>query len=136
MKKIGLIAGSFDLIHPGYIHMFREAKRECDHLVVALHKDPSLERPEKLKPVLDYWDRFNTLSAIKYVDQIVPYEIESDLVELLERIKPDVRFLGDDYMGKPITGKDLNIHIYYLDRSHGWSTTKLKKMVYDSLSDI
>lgn len=130
MKK-GFIAGSFDIIHPGYIAMFKEAKEYCDCLAIGLQIDPTIERPEKIKPVLDYWDRFNILSSIKYIDFIYPYRLEDDLFDLLKKIKPDIRFLGDDYKNKPITGQELNIPIHYVDRSHGWSTTKFKKLIKD-----
>jgi len=128
MKK-GFIAGSFDIIHPGYITMFKEAKEYCDYLIVGLQVDPTIERPEKIKPILDYQDRFNILSSIKYINQIYSYTLEEDLFNLLKIIKPDIRFLGDDYKNKNITGKELNIPIYYIDRSHGWSTTKFKELI-------
>ncbi len=129
----GFIAGAFDVIHPGYIAMFEEAKANCDILCIGLHKDPSLERPSKLGPVLNYFDRFKILTAIKYIDQIHSYDTESDLVELLRLIKPDVRFLGDDYKGVNITGAELNIPLHYLDRSHEWSTTKYKILIYNQI---
>jgi glycerol-3-phosphate cytidylyltransferase len=128
MKK-GFIAGSFDVIHPGYIAMFKEAKEHCDCLVIGLQIDPTIERSEKIKPVLDYWDRFNILSSIKYIDLIYPYTLENDLFNLLKTIKPDIRFLGDDYKNKSITGQELNIPIHYIDRSHGWSSTKYKQLI-------
>ncbi len=128
MKK-GFIAGSFDVIHPGYIAMFKEAKEYCDCLIIGLQIDPTIERSEKIKPVLDYWDRFNILSSIKYIDLIYPYTLENDLFNLLKTIKPDIRFLGDDYKNKSITGQELNIPIHYVDRSHGWSSTKYKQLI-------
>lgn len=128
MKK-GFIAGSFDVIHPGYIAMFQEAKKNCDYLIIGLHVDPTIERPEKIKPVLDYQDRFNILSSIKYIDQIYSYKLENDLFSLLREIKPNIRFLGDDYITKKVTGEELNIPIHYIDRSHGWSTTKFKNLI-------
>lgn len=128
MKK-GFIAGSFDVIHPGYIAMFQEAKKNCDYLIIGLHVDPTIERPKKIKPILEYQDRFNILSSIKYIDKIYPYKLENDLINLLKEVNPNIRFLGDDYKNKPITGQELNIPLYYLDRSHGWSTTKFKKLI-------
>lgn len=128
MKK-GFIAGSFDVIHPGYIAMFKEAKEYCDYLIIGLQIDPTVERPEKIKPVLGYWDRFNILTSIKYIDQIHPYRLENDLFNLLKTIKPDIRFLGDDYKNKNVTGEELNIPIHYVNRSHGWSTTKFKELI-------
>jgi glycerol-3-phosphate cytidylyltransferase len=131
----GIIAGSFDIIHPGYIKMFEDAKENCDILVIALHVDPTIERPEKIKPILDYFDRFKILNSIKYIDQIFPYSTEKDLIEVLKISKPDIRFLGDDYFGKSYTGKDLNIPIYYLDRSHKWSTTLFKNKIYEQIKN-
>jgi len=125
----GVIAGNFDVIHPGYIKMFKDCKENSDLFIVLLHDDPSFERPEKLKPVLSLEDRIETLSAIRYIDEIMVYRTEKELYKLLVDIKPDVRFLGDDYKGKTFTGGDLGIKIHYLDRSHGWSTTKYKNLI-------
>ena len=133
--KIGFIAGAFDIIHPGYIHMFKEAKLNCDYLIIGLHKDPTIERPEKLKPILDYIDRVEILSSIKYIDQIHLYESEKDLVNLLKIIKPDVRFLGDDYKNKHITGSELGINIQYINRSHEWSSTKFKRLINEQFKN-
>lgn len=128
----GVIAGNFDVIHPGYIDMFRECSQTCDEFIVLLHTDPSIERPEeKLKPILSVQDRMKTLFSIRFINNIFTYTYEKDLVELLKDIQPDVRFLGDDYKGKTFTGSELNIPIYYLDRSHGWSTTKFKGLIHD-----
>lgn len=130
--KKGVIAGNFDVIHPGYIDMFRECSQTCDEFIVLLHTDPSIERPEeKLKPILSVQDRMKTLFSIRFINNIFTYTYEKDLVELLKDIQPDVRFLGDDYKGKNFTGSELNIPIYYLDRSHGWSTTKFKSLIHD-----
>ena len=128
MKK-GLIAGNFDVIHPGYIKMFTECKINCDHFTILLHSDPSIERPEKLKPILTLDERIEVLSSIKYIDDIQSYTYESELYELIIRGEYSVRFLGDDYIGKSFTGDDLNIPIHYLNRDHGWSTTKFKNLI-------
>lgn len=132
---VGLIAGTFDVVHPGYILAFLEAKLHCAHLVVCLHIDPSIENPEKSKPVLSWFERKVILDAIRYVDYVVPYNTEAELLDILEHIEPDIRFLGDDYaLGiKSVTGRELNIPIFYLDRSHGWSATKFKKMICESM---
>jgi len=129
--KIGFIAGAFDIIHPGYIKMLIDCKKECEYLIVGLHESP--EKNNKLKPILDISDRFNILSSIKYVDEIHKYQTEDDLLNLLENINIDVRFLGDDYIGKDFTGSDLKIQIHYLDRSHKWSTTKLKEKIRNQI---
>ena len=132
-SKIGVIAGNFDVIHPGYIHMFDECKNYCDTLLLLLHDDPSIERPEKIKPILSLNERTMVLNSLKQIDRIITYKTESDLYEILKSKKIDVRFLGDDYRDKSFTGDDLNIPIHYLDRSHGWSTTKFKKLIVETL---
>ena len=131
--KIGVIAGNFDVIHPGYIHMFDECKNNCDILLLLLHEDPSIERPEKIKPILSLNERSMTLNSLKQIDQIITYKTESDLYKILMDKQIDVRFLGDDYRDKSFTGDDLDIPIHFLDRSHGWSTTKLKKLIGETL---
>ena len=131
--KIGVIAGNFDVIHPGYIHMFDECKNYCDTLLLLLHDDPSVERPEKIKPILSLDERTMILNSLKQIDRIITYQTESDLYEILMNKKIDVRFLGDDYRDKSFTGVDLDIPIHYLDRSHGWSTTKFKKLIAKTL---
>lgn len=132
-EKIGILAGCFDIIHPGYIYMFEDAKNNCDKLIVLLQSDPTIDRPEKIKPILSVDERFKILESIKYVDEIVIYDTENELYELLKKIKPDVRFLGDDYIGKEINGGDLNIKIIYINRNHGWSSTKFKQLIFKQL---
>tara|TARA_X000001036_G_scaffold349747_1_gene330345 strand:- start:77 stop:475 length:399 start_codon:yes stop_codon:yes gene_type:complete len=128
MKK-GFVAGNFDVIHPGYIKMFKECKANCDKFTVLLHSDPSIERPDKLKPILTLDERIEVLSSIKFVDDIKSYTYETELYELIKNGGYSVRFLGDDYRNKSFTGDDLNIHIHYLNRDHGWSTTKFKNLI-------
>jgi glycerol-3-phosphate cytidylyltransferase len=129
----GVIAGNFDVIHPGYIAMFDECKKHCDRLIVCLHEDPSIERPEKLKPILHWSDRLKILDSLTQVDFVFLYGTEADLYEALVKGDFDVRFLGDDYVGKTYTGYELNIPIHYLNRDHGWSTTKYKQLIANSL---
>ena len=128
MKK-GFIAGNFDVIHPGYIKMFNECNNNCDHFTVLLHSDPSIERPDKLKPILTLDERIEVLSSIKFIDSIKSYTFESELYNLIKKGGYSVRFLGDDYKNKSFTADDLNIYIHYLNRDHGWSTTKFKKLI-------
>ena len=127
--KVGIIAGNFDVIHPGYIKMFKECKERCERFVILLHTDPSIERPHKLKPILSVEERIEILESIKYITDVHTYTYETELIELLKGIQPDVRFLGDDYKGKTYTGYELNIPIHYLNRDHGWSTTKFKTLI-------
>ena len=133
MKK-GVIAGNFDVLHPGYIKMFKEAAANCDCLVVLLHRDPSIERPDKLKPILSVEERKEMLLELKSICDILLYTYEVQLLDIIKNGDFDVRFLGDDYIGKPFTGDNLNIPIYYLNREHGWSTTKYKKLIANTLN--
>lgn len=121
----GIVAGSFDLIHPGYIKMFSDAKRNCTHLTVALHANPFHKEPL----IHSLNDRLFILSAIKYIDEIIIYESEHDLENILSTGKFDIRFLGDDYLNKKYTGSSLDIKIFWIDRSHGRSTTLLKEFI-------
>ena len=130
---VGIIAGNFDVIHPGYIKTFKECKSYCKQFIVLLHIDPSIERPEKLKPILTKEERTEILTSIKFIDGIAYYTYEKELVDLIYRLNPDIRFLGDDYRGKTYTGFELDIPVHYLNRDHGWSTTKFKKLIADTL---
>ena len=129
----GFIAGNFDVIHPGYIKTFKECKENCDHFTILLHSDPTIERPHKLKPMLSVDERIEVLSSIKFIDDIKVYTYEKELLKLLEDNKFNIRFLGDDYIGKTFTGIELNIKIHYLSRDHGWSTTKFKKLIAETI---
>jgi len=136
MNKTGIIAGSFDLIHPGYIRMLQEAKKSaCDHLVVALQDDPTVDRPGKCKPVQTWEERKEILESIRWVDEVWRYCTESDLLNLLSSNKDriDVRILGSDYVGKRYTGDDLDIPAYFCKRDHEYSLTELKLRVRDSM---
>jgi glycerol-3-phosphate cytidylyltransferase len=132
----GVMAGNFDVIHPGYIKMFQEMDKHCDCLIMLLHTDPTIERPHKLKPILSVEERKELLRSIRYVDDVFTYTYEAQLYDLLKLGEFNVRFLGDDYVGKPFTGDDLKIPIHYLDRSHGWSTTKFKKLIAESYEKV
>ena len=131
--KIGIIAGNFDVIHPGYIKMFKECKSYCEKFIILLHTDPSIERPHKLKPILSVEERTELLNSIKYIDGVRTYTFEDELVQLIKELEPDIRFLGDDYRGKTYTGFELDIPVHYLNRDHGWSTTKFKKLIADTI---
>ncbi len=136
MKKYasGIICGSFDVIHPGYTRMFEDAKTVCETLVVALQGDPTIDRPEKCKPVQTLSDRIEILSAIKYVDRIVTYNTEAELENLLGTVEYDVRILGTDYKDrKDYTGFKYGKPVYFHERDHDYSTTKLKQQIADSM---
>ena len=133
-ELLGFTAGNFDLLHPGYINCFEDAKRHCDKFIVFLQIDPSAHRKNKYKPVIPLYDRYKALMAIKYIDDVYTYQSEDELYNLIKFWKPDVRILGEDYIGDdgkplPFTGDDLPPRIVYTTRSHGWSTTKLKDLI-------
>ena len=129
-KVVGFTAGNFDIIHPGYIYTFEDAKKHCDHFIVFLQKDPSLHRKSKYQPIIPLYERYRALMAIGYVDEVFIYQTEDELYELIKFFKPDVRILGEDYIGKDkFTGHDLPPKIIYTSRAHGWSTTLLKDKI-------
>ena len=132
MKK-GFVAGNFDVIHPGYIKMFKECKANCDHFTILLHSDPSIERPNKLSPILSLEERIEILESIKYISEIKTYTYESELYELIRTGNFNIRFLGDDYKNKKYTGDDLGIKIHFVNREHKWTTTKFKTLISKTL---
>jgi cytidyltransferase-like protein len=125
-KIVGFTAGNFDIIHPGYVYTFQTAKKHCDYFMVFLQNDPSLDRANKYKPVVPRAERYNTLMEMESVDAVYTYQTEDELYKLIQFFKPDVRILGEDYIGNRFTGDDLPPKIIYTSRAHGWSTTKLK----------
>ena len=129
-ERVGIVASCFDLFHTGHILMLMEAKENCDRLVVALQSDPSVDRPEKNKPIQGLFERFVQVDACKFVDQVIPYDTEEDLYNLLAGYDWDVRFLGDDYVGRTdFTGYDLNIPIHYCSRKHNYSSSGLRQRI-------
>ena len=129
-ELLGFTAGNFDLLHPGYINCFKDAKNYCDKFYVFLQIDPSLHRKSKYKPVVPLYDRYKALKAIKYIDEVFTYQTEEELYELIKFWKPDIRILGEDYIGRTdFTGADLPPKVIYTSRSHEWSTTKLKDLI-------
>jgi glycerol-3-phosphate cytidylyltransferase len=128
----GVIAGAFDVIHPGYVQMFNIASKQCDDLTVLLHEDPSIERPEKLKPILSTLERIEILLALETVKSVRTYKTEQDLYNILSTSNYNIRFQGIDYQEKSFTGDNLSIPIFWISRNHGWSTTKFKKLIAES----
>lgn len=134
--KVGITYGAFDLCHAGHVLMFAECKRHCDYLIVGLQIDPSRERHTKNTPVQSVYERFVQLNAIKYIDEVIPYQFEDEIIQILQSKEIDVRFVGDDYVGKDFTGRDYcidkNIEIYYNKRDHGFSTSELRNRIESS----
>ena len=132
-ERVGIVASCFDLFHAGHILMLYEAKKNCDRLVVALQSDPTIDRPKKNKPVQGMFERFMQVSACEYVDQVIPYDTEADLYNLLAGYDWDVRFLGEDYIGRTnFTGYDLDIPIHYCSRKHNYSSSGLRERIKNS----
>lgn len=133
--KTGFACGVFDLFHPGHVLMLQECKAHCDYLLVAVNTaeniDPVINAGKK-KPVFTVEERVMILRACRFVDEVVTYSSEEELLQIMKSRRIDVRFLGQDYIGKPITGAELQIPIHYTDRGHGYSTTAIRKRILDA----
>ena len=130
--KTGFTCSCFDLFHAGHIMMLKEAKAKCDYLIVGLQTDPTIDRPEKNRPIQSVFERFVQLESCKYVDEVVVYATEKDLLDILHSYPIDIRVVGDEYKDKDFTGKNLeHIEMYYNSRKHSFSTTELRKRVID-----
>lgn len=137
--RIGLTASTFDLLHAGHVSMLREAKSQCDYLIAALQVDPSLDRSDKNPPVQTIVERQAQLHAVKYIDEVIVYCTETDLLDIINMYPIDVRILGEEYRLKDFTGKDecrnRGIQIYFNKRDHRFSSSDLRKRVCDVPSE-
>jgi glycerol-3-phosphate cytidylyltransferase len=136
MKK-GFTCSTFDLFHAGHIMMLKEARTQCDYLIVGLQTDPTIDRPtEKNKPIQSVFERYEQLKACKYVDEVLVYATEKDLVDILLSYPIDVRILGNEYEHKNFTGRnecvERGIQFYFNKRDHSFSTTELRQRVVDA----
>ena len=133
--KTGITFSCFDLFHAGHIKMLEEAKTQCDFLIVGLQVDPTLDRPEKNKPIQTVVERYIQLKSCKFIDEIVPYATEQDLLDILSSFKINVRIIGEEYKKINFTGKDYcikkGIELYYNKREHRFSSSGLRKQVYN-----
>lgn len=131
--KTGITFSTFDLLHTGHIAMLAEAKSVCDYLICGLHVDPQVERPNKNQPIQSVVERYIQLSSVQYVDEVIPYNLEKDLYDILLTYPIDVRIIGADYKDTEFSGKDIcltkGIDIYYNKRSHNFSSTELRKRI-------
>jgi len=138
-RIVGITFSTFDLLHAGHIAMLREAKNTCDYLICGLQVDPSFDRAEKNAPVQTLVERWMQLQAVKYVDEIVPYQSEADLEDILQLFNIDVKIMGPEYKDKDFTGKSIctqrGIEIYYNNRDHRFSSTDLRKRVHETEQD-
>ena len=121
---IGILAGSFDIIHPGYVKLFKEFNDACEYQFILLQDDPTIERPTKLKPILTIDERIDIITPFLDCCFFMTYNTEEELLQLIKSLNPDIRLMGEDYIGKRFTGDDLGIPVKWVDRSHKWSTTK------------
>ena len=131
--KVGITFSAFDLFHSGHVAMLKEARSNCDYLIVGLQTDPTIDRPEKNKPIQSVFERYVQLEGCKYIDEIIPYATEKDLEDILLTYKIDVRFIGEEYRDIEFTGKkicvDKSINIHYNKRQHSFSTSGLRKRI-------
>ena len=131
--KVGITFSAFDLLHAGHVKMLEDAKRQCDYLICGLQTDPTIDRPEKNKPVQTVVERYIQLKACKHVDEIVPYATEQDLEDILRAFKIDVRIVGEEYKEKNFTGRkycdENGIELYFNKRNHRFSSSGLRKEV-------
>ena len=126
---IGFTCGAFDLLHAGHVVMLKEARKNCDKLIVGLQTDPSIDRKDKNKPIQSVYERYVQLSGVKYVDEIIPYDTEQSLIDLLKSQEIDIRFIGEDYRDKRFTGDDLPLQVFYTNRQHSFSTSTLRRVI-------
>ena len=137
-NTVGITFSTFDLLHAGHVLMLREAKKQCDYLIVGLQVDPSVDRNSKNSPVQTLVERYTQLKAISYVDEIIPYQREEEVVDILTMYDIDVRILGVEYRQKNFTGKDAcqkrNIKLYFNKRDHRFSTSDLRQRVIEEES--
>ena len=125
---IGFTCGAFDPLHAGHIVMLEEARSNCDYLIVGLQTDPTIDRNEKNKPIQSVYERYVQLNAVEYVDEIIPYDTEQSLLDLLQSQNIDIRFVGEEYRDSKLTGRDL-IELHYTSRRHSFSSSSLRERV-------
>tara|TARA_R100000935_G_C2682461_1_gene103284 strand:+ start:65 stop:490 length:426 start_codon:yes stop_codon:yes gene_type:complete len=137
--KVGFTCSAFDLLHAGHISMLRDAKEQCDYLIVGLQVDPSIDRADKNPPVQTLVERYTQLKAVSYVDEIIPYITEQDLEDILSMYHINVRILGAEYLEKDFTGKDIckkrNIQNYFNERSHRFSSSDLRNRIVKEITN-
>lgn len=135
-NKIGFTCSTFDLLHAGHIAMLRESREQCDYLICGIQTDPTIDRPEKNKPVQTLVERWTQLQGVKYVDEIIPYQTEQDLEDILKLFRIDVRIIGEEYKDGKFTGRATcaarGIEIYFNKRDHRFSSTDLRKRVNEA----
>ena len=133
---VGITFSTFDLFHTGHVAMLKEASDNCNHLIVGLQTDPTIDRPDKNKPIQSVFERYVQLAGCKYVDEIIPYSTEKDLEDILLTYTIHKRFIGEEYKFENFTGKqicvDKGIEIYYNKRQHSFSSTNLRQRIVEA----
>tara|TARA_B100000989_G_C19488306_1_gene448551 strand:- start:882 stop:1316 length:435 start_codon:yes stop_codon:yes gene_type:complete len=134
--KVGITFSTFDLFHAGHVKMLEEAKTKCDYLIVGIKLDPSIDRLKKNKSTQSIIERYVQLKGCKLIDEMIPYVTELDLMDILSSFKIDIRIIDEDYKNKFFIGKDYckkkGIKIHYNKRDHMFSSSELRKQVFDS----
>lgn len=124
--KVGFTASAFDLLHAGHIAMLKEAKLYCDYLICGLHVDPSIDRVNKNSPAQTLVERYVQLDAVSFVDEVVPYESEQDIIDIMLLRCVDVRVIGEEYKNTQYTGCDLSVQTVFNKRLHRFSSSELR----------
>jgi glycerol-3-phosphate cytidylyltransferase len=137
-KVVGITCSTFDLLHAGHIIMLQECKKYCDYLICALQSDPTIDRKEKNAPIQSLVERYIQLDAVEYVDKIIPYNTEQELETIFASLDLDIRIIGEEYKDKDFTAKRVcekrGIKLIYNKREHDFSTSSLRKRVYEEES--
>ena len=136
--KVGFACGVFDIFHAGHVLMLKECRENCDYLIVAVNKAENISgkiNPGKRQPIFSVEERKMIISACRFVDEVLEYNSEEQLYDIMKSRNIDIRFLGDDYIGRNITGDDLDVKIHYIDRSHGISTTSVLERILKTFED-
>ena len=133
-RVVGITCSTFDLLHAGHVIMLEECKKYCDYLICALQVDPTLDRPNKNKPIQSLVERYLQLDAVKHVDKIIPYSTEEELITIFSSLDLDVRIIGEEYKDKEFTAKNIclkrGIRLVYNKRDHDFSSSSLRERIY------
>jgi glycerol-3-phosphate cytidylyltransferase len=134
--RVGFTCSSWDLLHSGHVQMLKDARDQCDYLIVGIQTDPTVDRPDKNKPIQSIVERYTQLKAIKYVDEIIPYTTEKDLEDIIAMYTIHVRILGEEYLNTDFTGKSIcisrNIQLIFNQRRHCFSSSELRARIINA----
>jgi glycerol-3-phosphate cytidylyltransferase len=138
-RIVGITCSTFDLLHAGHVIMLEECKKYCDYLICALQVDPTIDRPQKNKPIQSLVERYLQLDAVKHVDKIIPYNTEEELITIFSSLDLDVRIIGEEYKDSDFTAKNIclkrGIKLVYNKRDHDFSSSSLRERIYEQESN-